>query len=175
LRKLDLTGHTQGNLTFLHKAGSEGGRAMWLVECSCGRRFTMRASSTSRGRQCRSCASSGPRPDLCTGYEDINGTQWGAIRNHARQRGISFEVTIEQAWNKFVEQNGRCILTGVKITHAQYRHDPSKTASLDRIDSSKSYTIDNVQWVHKTVNFMKHTLTNEELLRWCRRVVKNAY
>ena len=41
------------------------------------------------------------------------------------------------------------------------RHNDSKTASLDRIDSSKGYTEDNIQWVHKDVNQMKMDLPEQ--------------
>lgn len=48
-----------------------------------------------------------------------------------------------------------------------------QTASLDRINSSIGYTIDNVQWVHKKINMMKMDLSQEEFINYCRLVVKN--
>ena len=45
------------------------------------------------------------------------------------------------------------------------------TASLDRIDSKKGYTIDNIQWVHKDVNKMKMDLQEEDFFR----IVKEIY
>ena len=44
------------------------------------------------------------------------------------------------------------------------------TASLDRIDSSKGYTIDNVQWVHKKVNMMKKDMSDSEFIAWCNEI-----
>jgi len=41
------------------------------------------------------------------------------------------------------------------------------TASLDRIDSTKGYTIDNVQWVHTIVNRMKWNTDENEFIKWC--------
>ena len=41
------------------------------------------------------------------------------------------------------------------------------TASLDRIDSTKGYTKNNIQWVHKTINKMKNVLHDEEFIQWC--------
>lgn len=41
------------------------------------------------------------------------------------------------------------------------------TASLDRIDSSKEYTIENIQWVHVVVNYMKQSYPQEEFIKWC--------
>lgn len=47
-------------------------------------------------------------------------------------------------------------------------------ASLDRIDSKKDYTIDNVQWVHKDLNYMKQDFTEEEFINYCKLVVNYA-
>ena len=44
------------------------------------------------------------------------------------------------------------------------------TASLDRIDSSRGYVPENVQWVHKVINRMKGTLSDDEFKSWCRTV-----
>lgn len=44
------------------------------------------------------------------------------------------------------------------------------TASLDRIDSSKPYIIDNIQWVHKDINFMKRTYSHDYFIKLCKLV-----
>lgn len=44
--------------------------------------------------------------------------------------------------------------------------------SLDRIDSYKDYTIDNVQWVNQKINFMKQSLTDEDFIKTCKEVAK---
>ena len=38
------------------------------------------------------------------------------------------------------------------------------------IDSSKGYIKDNVQWVHKDVNFMKQSLPQEKFIDYCRKI-----
>ena len=48
------------------------------------------------------------------------------------------------------------------------------TQSLDRIDSTKGYTIDNVQWVHKYINLMKHQLTQQQFIDFCKKVVEHT-
>lgn len=47
------------------------------------------------------------------------------------------------------------------------------TISLDRIDSTKGYIEGNVQWVHKSVNIMKSTLTQEQFINFCKLVAEN--
>ena len=48
------------------------------------------------------------------------------------------------------------------------------TASLDRKDSSLGYTLDNIQWVHRTVNKIKLDLQQDEFVEWCKRVAAHA-
>jgi hypothetical protein len=47
------------------------------------------------------------------------------------------------------------------------------TASLDRIDSSKGYEEGNIQWVHKHINFMKRTYSQEYFIDMCKKVADN--
>jgi len=45
--------------------------------------------------------------------------------------------------------------------------DHENTASLDRIDSSKGYVKDNVQWVHKDINRMKWNFPQDKFVKLC--------
>jgi hypothetical protein len=45
---------------------------------------------------------------------------------------------------------------------------------LDRIDSSKGYLEDNVQWVHKDFQKIKLDLTEDSLLDWAKKIVITA-
>jgi hypothetical protein len=67
-------------------------------------------------------------------------------------------------------QNNQCALSGVKIYISENpkKTDKTQTASLDRIDSKLGYTLNNVQWVHKTINIMKRNLEDEHFYQWCR-------
>jgi hypothetical protein len=47
-----------------------------------------------------------------------------------------------------------------------------QTASLDRIDSNKGYTKDNVVWVHKNVNAFKNCLSHKDFIKICHLVSK---
>lgn len=107
------------------------------------------------------------------GYEEISGTFFAKIKREAKEREIEFNLTIEQLWNLFIKQNQKCALSGVPLKFQSNYRVSDQTASLDRIDSSKGYTIDNVQWVHKIVNFMKQSLSKKELLAWCKLIIDN--
>lgn len=50
----------------------------------------------------------------------------------------------------------------------------TRTASLDRIDSTKGYVEGNVQWIHKRLNIMKGKSTDVTFIKDCERVVRYA-
>jgi len=49
-----------------------------------------------------------------------------------------------------------------------------RTASLDRIDSSKGYVKGNLQWVHKDINMMKNHYNQKYFIEICKKVATNA-
>jgi hypothetical protein len=111
-----------------------------------------------------------------TGCGELSGVLWSKIRNHARYRNLSFTITIQEAWELFLTQKGRCALTGNPIAFASSMAEENgggRTASLDRIDSTKGYTSSNVQWVHKDINVMKMDLSESRFLELCRAVVQH--
>jgi hypothetical protein len=108
------------------------------------------------------------------GHGEISGTHWIAIVQGAEQRDLPFEITIEEAWTKFIAQDSRCALTGGLLTFGEGVRDPGRTASLDRIDSSKGYVVGNVQWVSKLINRMKWDLREDEFIALCRAVADHA-
>lgn len=111
------------------------------------------------------------------GYKEISKSIWTSITKGCKRgsRILEFDITIEQGWDLFISQDRKCAISGINIEfpYKSRQYDPSKrTASLDRIDSSKGYTIDNVQWVHKIVNNMKQALSDTEFIEWCKRIAK---
>jgi hypothetical protein len=104
----------------------------------------------------------GHRSTRFTGYKEITGKYWASIKNNAGARDHLFDIKIEYVYGLFIEQNKRCAMSGVLLGFGEHR-----TASLDRINSDLGYVKNNVQWVHKTVNKMKNTLSSKEFISWC--------
>jgi deoxyuridine 5'-triphosphate nucleotidohydrolase len=92
----------------------------------------------------------GNKSPLWKGYEEISANKWGEILNNAKKRNLNVNVTIQDIWYLFIKQDRKCALSGLDLNFGK-----NQTASLDRIDSSKGYEIDNVWWVHKDINKMK--------------------
>ena len=42
--------------------------------------------------------------------------------------------------------------------------------SVDRIDSSKGYIIDNIRWIHKDINVMKNSFSDEYFTYLCKLI-----
>jgi hypothetical protein len=101
----------------------------------------------------------------------ISGDFFGKLQHHARKRGISFNLSIEYIDELAKKQNFTCALTGEKLIFPIKQKDRTKTASLDRKDSDKPYEPENVQWVLKNVNIMKLTLSEEDFIDVCKKVV----
>jgi hypothetical protein len=101
-----------------------------------------------------------------SGYKDVPGKVLSRLRNGAVQRGLSFEITLEDIQETYEAQNKVCAFSGLPISFG-------KEASVDRIDSALGYTKDNIQIVHKRLNLMKRDIPNDEFIKWCIAVAKN--
>lgn len=153
-------------------------RLMYRVQCDCGKVEIKRKDWVIKGRttSCKSCASKRtalkyPPPINRTGCAGLSGTHYLAIKFGASRRNIPFEITADFLWNLFEYQNGLCALTNIPIILVNKIKSNNVdwdviTASVDRIDNTKGYTISNVQWVHKEINRLKNNYSLEELLYW---------
>ena len=169
----DLTGKIFGKLTVIRiddNLTKKKNRLQWVCKCECGTTKTISGQSLKSGAA-SSCGcgqgKKGMDSPFWDGYGEISRSYWSKVEFGAKDRNLSFLLTIEEAWDIFIAQNRKCALTGVPIELLK-----PKTASLDRIDSSKGYTKDNVQWVHKNVNFLKGKLSEKELYNWCKLIIE---
>lgn len=60
------------------------------------------------------------------------------------------------------------------MTYKFYEGRVNTNLSIDRIDSAKGYTRDNVQLVTMAANQMKNDLTIDELVDMCKRIIEVA-
>jgi hypothetical protein len=172
--KKDLVGERFGKLVVIkleEKSKKRRGR-WWMCKCDCGNMHEVQTNPLTRGAV-MSCGCTwrrkGSESPCWKGHEQISGRFWAILKCSAYSRNLSFDLTIEDVWNLFEAQERKCMLTGMDICLSE---DNENTASLDRIDSSKGYCVENIQWVHKTVNKMKMDLRQEEFVRWCQLVAK---
>lgn len=140
--------------------------------CKCGNKCKKRLDSVIYG-QIKTCSNKctnklmnyqlvkGKNNPTYKGYEDLPLDHFNNIKKSAKKRNIEFNLNIEYLWKLFLNQNGKCALTGVNLNFGP-RGGKLANASLDRKNSDIGYVEGNVQWTHKVANIMKRTLSQQE-------------
>jgi len=175
--ELDLVGYKYHWLEVTAKSKSKNGQVYWNCRCKCGKNIELPTKTITRNER-KSCGcwmkSKEYSQSRWSGFGEIHGKWWGNVKRGASQRGHDFNLSIEDAWRLFEKQDRKCVYSGVTLKFSNsVRLSKDTTASLDRIDSNKGYTIDNVQWVHKTVNLMKQGVTDQEFKFWIKAIGDN--
>lgn len=146
---------------------------LYEAKCKCGRirLFTpAELMNPNKAFMCQKCAGikRGQEASIKNGmFGKLTQSKFSKLERTAKARNINFCVTKEDLWNKFISQKQKCAITG------EFIEDINK-ASLDRIDSSKPYVIDNIQWVTKQANLSKHIMSMNELIEFCKKVINHA-
>lgn len=92
----------------------------------------------------------------------------------AKIRGITeYSITIQDLLLLYDKQNGLCAITSVPMTNISGQGKILTNCSIDRIDSSKGYTLDNVQLTCLSINMMKLNATSEEFITFLNEVSEN--
>jgi hypothetical protein len=172
----DRTGYISGYLEVTGYAYTRGCHAHWYAKCRCGNTTILSTGNFGRTLSC-GCNRYpiGNKHQSFKGYGEIPKCYWSNVLRGAKTRNLELNVTIEDIWDLFLKQNRKCALTNLEIGFGS-RHKTGKsdsTASLDRIDSTKGYTIDNIQWVHKDVNRMKQHFDEKYFIGLCNKVSNN--
>lgn len=109
------------------------------------------------------------------GYKLIAKSYYSKLKRMAIQRNLQFKISMKDMWLQFEKQAGICALSKepIFLTVTETKRAELQTASLDRKDSSKDYTKDNIQWIHKSINKMKWNFTEDKFKYWCKLIVEN--
>ena len=174
----DYTGERFNMLTVVSFSHSEKKDGWWNVRCDCGVEKKI-SSGNMRHKNNVSCGchrnKKGETHNAFRGVGRLGNSVFNRFKIHAKKRHILFDLTIEDAWNIFEKQNGECALSGIKLelpTDYRYNWFTRSNASIDRIDSNKGYSLDNVQWVTKKINMMKQANSQSEFIEMCKLVAK---
>ena len=185
----DLTGHKYGKLTVIKRAGikqngakkngTPNTRANWLCKCDCGKEATVCSKSLLNGNttSCKCTHSENLSKRNWRGCGDLPQAYWLNVLHGAKIRNIEVNIYIKNAWHLFQSQRGKCALTGLPLVfkkNSKRLGIQEATASLDRIDSTKGYQIDNVQWVHKRIQKMKNNIPQDDFVKFCKLVASNT-
>lgn len=189
----DIVSHKFGQLKVIsfYDVTKHGGKrkARYLCKCSCGeeklclRERLLDGRNTSCGHKVtngnkyikgsvviKRKYKKGKDHPRFTGHEELHGSHWSKIKAGAKSRNLEFLISLEEAWNLFLKQNRKCALSGIELKFSRTAIKKLSTASLDRIDSNKGYTLSNVQWIHKDINQMKMDLDENYFIEMCRKI-----
>lgn len=158
------------------KRGSDGKlRRMFKCRCDFGHIVFMelRRLTHSKNCFCDLCGQKGSNHNKWKGFEEISGTFFKRIRKGAQERNIEFDIKIEEIWSLFLKQERKCALSNLVLKFGVNKYESDATASLDRIDSSLGYTLENIQWVHKDINIMKMDYNQKYFIEMCKLIAKN--
>lgn len=96
------------------------------------------------------------------------------MKNIADRKDVEVNIDIKHIENLWQEQDGKCALSGEKMTHISYKTNTILTnnynASIDLIDSTRGYTHDNIQLVSSIVNTVKCDMEMKQFIEMCRKV-----
>ena len=109
-------------------------------------------------------------------------------RTRAKRQGMEFDLEPDDIRLIFEAQGGRCAYTGKAIYLRGMRHHNTRRgrsrglvsyhnmnkASVDRIDSTKGYTRDNVHLVCLHINYAKLDLSEADFVDLCAAVVQHT-
>lgn len=145
--------------------------AYWICECDCGKIITLRRyrivnkKGFNTPRSC-GCALKPLRGNKRTwmwgGYEEIGKDVLYRCKVAAIDRNILFNITLQQIWDKFIEQGCKCVYTNDELTFDRWQ----RTASIDRIDSTVGYIPENIQIIHKSIQTIKWQYPENELIEY---------
>lgn len=168
-----------GDLThMLKRTGSDftkSGKLVALYEVACPKCNRVRVikrkdhAKSHINKICKFCSNKNNHPQ--GEYKEFRISWWKKYELSAQARGLEWKIDINDGLEIFHKQNGLCILTGIPlVTKGNFNEI---TASLDRIDNSKGYLIDNVQFVHKEINMMRGSLNMNRFFELCELITNS--
>ena len=178
-KRIDIIGKIYGKLVVIKVYDTiKSGHLRYECQCRCGKTHLVLGTHLRRGKitHCGCDPYIGSKHHQWIGVGEISGNFWhnhvsrSADGSKGNRRIKQLTITIEQAWQMFLDQDRKCALSGIELCFPKKHKDKEWTASLDRIDSDKDYTIDNVQWVHKHINIMKNKFKQEYFLELCQLI-----
>jgi hypothetical protein len=155
--------------------------------CECGDKRLVYCLTLVKGQStaCFNCGhgNKGENNAKWKGYKEVPGAFINRITNRSKKANREVEVTAEDIYNLWIKQNKKCALSGLSIdfvntnigntNRKESKYDLVCTASLDRINSNKGYTKNNIQLLHKDINMIKKEYDQDYFIMLCKHIVSN--
>jgi hypothetical protein len=96
------------------------------------------------------------------------------LTNCSQKKNIDTTITLDDLMKQYHHQNGKCFYSGRPLA-IELRTKSLNSLSIDRINSSKGYTPDNIVLCCSIVNIMKLDTPEDEFIRLCRDIVNHQH
>ena len=120
-------------------------------------------------KRCSSCGYSRKQNEnpAWKGYKEIPFAWFSKyfLRKGRKRKG---DISIEDVYDLWIKQNKKCALSGLDIDFI--KKEKGISASIDRIYSNGEYVLENIQIVHKDVNLMKNSFSQEYFIELCKKI-----
>jgi hypothetical protein len=135
-----------------------------------------------RGREfyCKKCAYKIKREIVYLKGEDLDLYLKGVLhkinyREKTKNSGEKTVISIKDLKNLFYLQEGKCAISGIPMTYfVGGRGKIDTNLSVDRIDNSKGYILENIHLVIYRVNIMRNDMEINEFLNICKIISNNV-
>lgn len=133
------------------------------------RRLDCRVCIAAAARAYRTTHISKPKPKLDVSIPKMLWSAIGCRISDAKQRSVGdFNLTTEYMYKLYLQQEGRCALSGAALTIEKRTKD---VLSIDQINAGGGYVEGNVQWVTWAVNRAKGDLSMPQFIELCAMVL----
>lgn len=97
----------------------------------------------------------------------------GHTTKFGKYKGMELNITFDDLLLLYYKQKGKCAISGIEMSYIIGGGRKDTNISIDRLDNSKGYVLNNIQLVCVQVNMMKGTLNKERLVFFCKNIVNN--
>jgi hypothetical protein len=177
----NLKGQRFGRLKVISRSTNASRRVTWLCQCDCGKNKIINASNLTTGRSA-SCGclrveiskkklKAVKRTKFDKGESSLN-VVFYRYKYQAKRRGIEFNLTRDQFKVLTKEVCHYCGVLPEKSFKGHRSNGEYVYNGIDRINSDKDYTLDNVVPCCETCNKAKLHLSYDIFLNWVRRIAR---
>jgi len=94
-------------------------------------------------------------------------------KSEYRKESLGFDIDFQCLMKMYNDQRGLCAISNLPMTTKHGQGRIGTNVSIDRIDSSKGYTKDNIRLVRDHVNVMMSDMTDSEFFNYITYIVKH--
>ena len=125
--------------------------------------------------KCKTCTQNQIRDASSLTYQTFLAKVYSSSKHARRKGGFVWEITLQDIVDLWEEQNGRCAVTSLVMTHHRDGTGHKDfNASIDRLNPNIGYTRDNIRLVCYAVNIMRHRMDESEFYFWIKSIYENS-